>query len=52
MLLKKTRLGAKHWRLQLQDKSGGVIFTAFYKDLALADSVEHFKQAIKERFRN
>lgn len=51
-VIKKTRLGVKRWRLQLQDKSGGVVFTAFYKDFTLADSVEHFKQTIKERFGN
>lgn len=51
-IIKKTRLGVKHWRLQLQDQSGGVIFTAFYKDFTLADSLEHFKQTIKERFGN
>jgi hypothetical protein len=51
-IIKKTRLGVKHWRLQLQDQSGGVVFTAFYKDFTLADSLEHFKQTIKERFGN
>lgn len=51
-IIKKAHLGVKHWRLQLQDQSGDVIFTAFYKDFTLADSLEHFKQTIKEKFGN